>query len=103
MLYEVITFWQVGGEPYTEADGDVRVSGMNMDNHVLKTSIGNPTYPAVATITEVKSAAYLGRLVTLNDVQFTDEMYGLTWADSVNATTRNAFSCVATARSTTGR
>ncbi len=82
-------FWQVGGEPYTEADGDVRVSGMNMDNHVLKTSIGNPTYPAVATITEVKSAAYLGRLVTLNDVQFTDEMYGLTWADSVNATTMN--------------
>jgi len=82
-------FWQLGGEPYHEDDGDIRVSGMDANNNVLKISINNPTYPAVVTITQAKSAAYLGRLVTLNNVQFTDEMNGLTWADAKNLATMN--------------
>ncbi len=38
-------FWQVGSVPYHESDGDIRVSGMNMDKQILKTSVNNPTYP----------------------------------------------------------
>jgi len=82
-------FWQLGSTPYHEDDGDVRVSGMDANKQILKTSIDNPTYPAIATITQIKSAAYLGKLVTLQDVQFTDEMNGLTWADAVSLTTMN--------------
>jgi hypothetical protein len=82
-------FWQLGGEPYHEDDGNIRVSGMDANNNVLKTSINNPTYPVVVTITQAKSAAYLGRLVTISNVQFTDEMIGLTWADAKNLTTMN--------------
>jgi hypothetical protein len=82
-------FWQLGDEPYHEDDGDIRVSGIDVYNNVLKISIYNPTYPVVATVTQAKSAAYLGRLVTLNNVQFTDEMNGLTWADAKNLVTMN--------------
>jgi hypothetical protein len=82
-------FWQLGGEPYHEDDGDIRVSGLDVYSTVLKISIDNPTYPAVATITQIKTTAYLGKLVTLNDVQFTDDMNGLTWADAKNLATMN--------------
>jgi len=82
-------FWQLGSEPYHEDDGDIRVSGMDVADHVLKISVDNPTYPVVATITQAKSTAYLGKLVTLNDVQFTDEMNGLDWADATTLTTEN--------------
>lgn len=82
-------FWQLGSTPYHEDDGDVRVSGMDANKQILKTSIDNPTYPVIATITQIKSAAYLGKLVTLQDVQFTDEMNSLTWADAVSLTTMN--------------
>jgi len=79
----------LGDEPYHEDDGDIRVSGMDADKQILKLSVDNPTYPAIATITQIKTAAYLGRLVTLNDVQFTDDMNGLTWADAVTLETMN--------------
>jgi hypothetical protein len=82
-------FWQLGSEPYHQDNGDIRVSGIDVYNNVLKISIDNPTFPAVATITQAKSAAYLGKLVTLNNVQFTDEMNGLTWADAKNLATMN--------------
>jgi len=82
-------FWQLGGIPYYEEDGDIRVGGMNMDKQCLKLSIGNPTYPAAVTVTQAKSSTYLGRLVRLDDVQFTDAMAGLTWADAVEKVTEN--------------
>jgi hypothetical protein len=76
-------FIQMGSVPYYDADGNIRVSGFNMDNHILKLSIGNPTYPASATITEVKSSAWLGRLVKFDNIEFNDSEIGLTWADAV--------------------
>lgn len=82
-------FWQLGSVPYSEEDGDIRVSGMNMDKQVLKLSVDNPTYPEIATITQIKTAAYLGKLVKLENVQFTDDMNGLTWADAKTLTTMN--------------
>jgi hypothetical protein len=82
-------FWQLGGVPYYQANGDVRVSGMKMDKYCLKTSINNLTYPVTLTITQAKSTSNLGRLVRFNDVQFTDQMSGLTWADAVGLVTEN--------------
>ena len=82
-------FWQLGGVPYYEADGDIRVGGMNMDNQCLKLSTGNQTYPAEVTVTQAKNSAYLGKLVRLDDVQFTDAMTGLTWADAETQATEN--------------
>lgn len=72
-------FWQLGGTPYYQEDGTIRVGGMNMDKQCLKLSIGNPTYPASVTITQARNNSYLGRLVKLDGVQFTDAMMGLTW------------------------
>jgi hypothetical protein len=82
-------FWQLGAVPYYEADGDIRVGGMNMDNQCLKLSIGNQTYPAEISVSQAKGSAYLGKLVRLDDVQFTDAMAGLTWADAENQVTEN--------------
>ena len=82
-------FWQLGGMPYYQEDGTLRVGGMNMDLQCLKLSVGNPTYPAAVTITQARSSAYLGRLVRLNEVQFTDAMIGQTWANAVEQLTEN--------------
>jgi len=82
-------FWQLGGLPYYQDDGTVRVGGMNMDKQCLKLSIGNPTHPAEVTITQARSAAYLGRLVRFNEVQFTDAMIGQTWANAGDQVTEN--------------
>ena len=82
-------FWQLGGTPYYQEDGTIRVGGMNMDKQCLKLSIGNPTYPASVTITQARNNSYLGRLVKLDGVQFTDAMMGLTWADAIEKVTEN--------------
>lgn len=77
-------FWQVGSVPYHESDGDIRVSGMNMNKQVLKISVYNPTYPDTLTIAQAKNAANLGKLVTLKNVQFTDDAVNHTYADVVS-------------------
>lgn len=77
-------FWQVGSIPYHESDGDIRVSGMNMDKQVLKISVNNPTRPDTVTIVQAKSKSYLGKLVTLRGVQFTDDAVNHTYADVVS-------------------
>lgn len=77
-------FWQVGSIPYHESDGDIRVSGMNMDKQVLKISVNNPTRPDTVTIVQAKSKLYLGKLVTLRGVQFTDDAVNHTYADVVS-------------------
>lgn len=77
-------FWQVGSEPYYDSGGSIRVGGMNMDKYILKTSINNPTRPDTITITQAKSAAYLGKLITLKNVQFTDDALNHTYADNVS-------------------
>lgn len=74
-------FWQVGGEPYVDDGGSIRVSGMDMDKQILKTSINNPTYPETISVAQAKSSTYLGKLVILKDVQFTDGDIGNTYAD----------------------
>ncbi len=47
----------------------------------IRLSINNPTTPAVHTITSVKNAANLGKLVRINDVNFADGELGKTYAD----------------------
>ena len=75
-------FIQMGSEPYTDDSGNLRVAGFNMDKHISKISAGNATLPVTATIPQVKSAAWLGRLVKLENVQFDDDQMGRTWADA---------------------
>jgi hypothetical protein len=72
---------QVGGDPYTASDGSIRLKGIVMDDFVLKTSVNNQTSPDVVSIPQIKSTAWLGKLVTLNNVQFTDAEIGKTYAD----------------------
>jgi hypothetical protein len=76
-------FWQVGSIPYL-SNGSLRVSGIDTYMHVHKTSVHNPTYPDTLTIAQAKSAAYLGKLVTLKNVQFTDAAINKTYADIVS-------------------
>lgn len=77
-------FIQMGSEPYTDDSGNLRVSGFNMDKHTKKLSIGNITTPQEATISQIKSSAWLGKLVTLKDVQFDTPETGKTWADALS-------------------
>ena len=74
-------FIQIGSTPYKDEDGDIRLRGMDMDNHVLKVSINNITTPDIVTIPQVKSTAWLGKLVTINNVQFTDDEIGKAYAE----------------------
>lgn len=74
-------FWQVGSVPYHDDSGNIRVSGMNMDKQVLKISVNNPTWPDTITVAQAKSLTYLGKLVTLKDVQFTDVAVNKTYGD----------------------
>jgi len=76
-------FIQMGSVPYTDDSGNLRVSGFNMDSQILKISAGHVKTPQVATIKQVKSSAWLGKLVTLDGVQFDDDETGKTWADAV--------------------
>jgi hypothetical protein len=74
-------FIQIGSTPYTDDSGDTRLKGMDMDETTLKLSINNPTVPDIITIPRVKSKTWLGKLVTINNVQFADDAVGLTYAD----------------------
>jgi len=76
-------FVQLGSEPYVDNSGSTRVSGFNMDRQILRLSYGNPAIPQSATITQIKSSAWLGKLVKLENVQFEDAETGKTWADAV--------------------
>jgi hypothetical protein len=82
-------FIQLGGIPYTDDSGNYRVSGFNKDKAILKTSVGNLTYPEVVTITQAKSSNYLGKLVRFQGVQFNSGMNGLTYATVEPPTTEN--------------
>jgi hypothetical protein len=74
-------FIQIGSTPYKDAEGDVRLRGIAMDQNVLKLSVNNPTLPDIVTIQQIKSTAWLGKLVTINNVQFTDEEIGKSYAE----------------------
>lgn len=74
-------FIQLGSDPYTDASGGIRLKGIVMDDKVLKLSINNPTTPETVTIQQVKSTSWLGKLVTINNVQFTDAEIGRTYSD----------------------
>lgn len=76
-------FIQMGSEPYTDGSGNLRVSGFNMDKHMMKVSVGNTTVPVSATIKQVKSSSWLGKLVKLENVQFDDNETGKSWADAL--------------------
>ena len=72
---------QVGDIPYKDESGNFRLKGINMDEVVMKSSINNPTFPEVVTIPQIKSTAFLGKLVKLNDIQFADAEIGKSYAD----------------------
>ncbi len=90
-------FIQLGSDPYTDASGNLRVSGFNMDSQILKVATGKKPVPQIATIKQVKSASWLGKLVKLENVQFSDEETGKTWADAIAnppaAANRNLTDC----------
>lgn len=77
-------FIQLGGIPYTDASGSLRVSGFNKDKQMIKVSVGNPSHPTLTTIPEIESGDFLGRLVKLNDVQFSGGDIGKTYADPLS-------------------
>jgi hypothetical protein len=72
---------QIGSTPYIDESGNYRLLGIVMDQVTRKISINNPTTPAIVTIPQIKSTAWLGKLVTLNNVQFTDDAVGEPYAD----------------------
>jgi hypothetical protein len=72
---------QIGSTPYKDDSNSWRVSGMVMDEEIMKLSINNPTVPEIVTIQQVKNKSYLGKLVKFNDVQFTDGEIGKPYAD----------------------
>jgi hypothetical protein len=72
---------QVGSTPYIDESGNYRLLGIVMDQVTKKISINNPTTPEIVTIPQVKSTGWLGKLVTLNNVQFTDDAVGESYAD----------------------
>lgn len=74
-------FVQLGSVPYTDASGNLRVSGFNMDSQIFKIAIGKTKKPETVTIKQIKSSAWLGKLVKLENVQFDDNETGKTWAD----------------------
>jgi len=76
-------FIQLGGIPYTDASDNLRVSGFNKDERMLKVSVNNPSHPTVTTIDEASTDDFLGRLVTFNNVQFTLGGSGATYADAL--------------------
>lgn len=76
-------FIQLGDIPYTDASGNLRVSGFNKDSRIAKPSIGNPSHPTLATISQVKNSNFLGKLVKLNNVQFAGSEIGKTYADAL--------------------
>ncbi len=77
-------FIQLGGIPYTDASDNLRISGFNKDEHMLKVSVNNPSHPTVTTIDEASSDDFLGKLVELKDVQFTLGGSGTTYADALS-------------------
>lgn len=77
-------FVQMGGVPYTDASGNLRVSGFNKDKQMIKISVGNTTPPTLATISEIESGDFLGKLVKLDDVQFSGGDIGKTYANNVS-------------------
>jgi hypothetical protein len=72
---------QIGGTPYKDASNSYRLMGLNMDEVIRKTSVDNVVIPEPATINQIKSVSYLGKLVRLSDVQFTDGEIGKPYAD----------------------
>ena len=74
-------FIQVGSTPYKDDSGNFRLMGLNMDECVKKISINNPTFPETVTISQIKSVSYPGKLVMLNNIQFTDDEIGKPYAD----------------------
>ena len=90
-------FIQMGSDPYTDAGGSLRVSGFNMDKQILKVATGKKTTPQTATLKQVKSSSWLGKLVKFENVQFGDNETGKTWADAISdppaAANRNLEDC----------
>jgi hypothetical protein len=77
-------FVQIGGTPYTDDGGNLRISGFNKDQRMVKVSIDNPSHPAESTINSVKNSSFLGRLVKLENVQFSQGELGKTYADALS-------------------
>ena len=77
-------FIQLGDIPYTDASGNVRVSGFNKDERMLKVTVNNSKTAPTVTVQEINSGSWLGKLVALEDVQFAGYELGKSYADIVS-------------------
>ena len=77
-------FIQLGDIPYTDDSGNLRVSGFNKDERMYKVSVNNPSHPGLASIPAIHSDDFLGKLVKLENVQFSAGGTGTTYADPLS-------------------
>jgi hypothetical protein len=66
-----------------------QVDSLEITYNILKISAGNSFTPQEVSIPDLKTFSYTGRVVKLNDVQFTDSELGNTFADADALITEN--------------
>jgi hypothetical protein len=80
---------QLGGEPYTDASGNPRLSGFNADDKSKKYAINLETHPKLLTIEQLNAGDYQGQLIKLEHVEFIKSLIGRTYADAENLQAKN--------------
>jgi hypothetical protein len=83
---EVIQLGSVYDDNGVEKFGGIQPGDLYL--HVIKGQSVVPVTPEIVTITDIDDA-YIGMLIQLNEVQFTESELGLTWADPVNLYSEN--------------
>nr|WP_319399410.1 DUF5689 domain-containing protein [uncultured Carboxylicivirga sp.] len=86
-------FIQIGGIPYTDTNGNLRVSGIDKYDCLKRTKIdGQELQPLLISIDQI-GEEHMGMLIELQDVQFRDDEIGKTYAtpetDDQEASTEN--------------
>lgn len=66
-----------------------QIDSLDITKNVLKISAGNDFSPVEVSIPELKTFSYTGRVVKLNEVQFTNSELGKTFADADALVTEN--------------
>jgi len=73
----------------------VKLDSVDITKNVIKLSAGNKVEPASVSIADIKTGAYKGMLVKIENVQFINSELGETWSDAVTQsnTNRNLEDC----------
>lgn len=69
--------------------GMIQLDSVHVDNNIVKLDTRKFLEPELVTIEEINTGEYVGKLVKLNNVQFSDDDLGTTYADNVKKTTVN--------------